>query len=297
MTIDLRSLHYFVAVAEELNFSKAADRLNISQPPLSLAIKQLEMALDVKLFERTSRKVSLTNEGMLLYKEALFLLSYSSSLKEQLAQSVSSVPLRVGFVGSMMYRGLAELMLTLREQYPDINFELFEANSRDIIYKVEVGHLDLGFIHSNKLPMGVIGEAIFEEPFVLCVNQKTPSLKKRNTVELMDLKENPFVFFSRDASPSYYEILLSLCIGSGFFPRRVAESNNWLGILSLVSQSFGVSIVPQCMKQSKVPNLKFLDFEHSQRSITSLIWSERRTNQVKSRTMQSILEFYKTYTK
>lgn len=295
MEIDLRSLRYFVAVAEELNFSKAAERLNISQPPLSLSIKQLEEALNIKLFERNSRKVALTNEGMRLYKEALFLLSYTNSLKEQLAQSVSSVPMRIGFVGSMMYRGLSDLLTYLRQMYPDVAFEIFESNSGDIIYKIEVGHLDLGFIHTNKLPAHVLGEAIFEEPFVLCAHRKTALIGNNGLTEMSDFKEEPFVFFSRDVSPSYYEILLSLCIGSGFFPRRVAEANSWLSILSLVSQNIGVSIVPECMKKSSVPNLKFADFEHSQRSITSLIWSDKKDNQMKSQVRQAILDFYSGY--
>lgn len=224
MKIDLRSLRYFVAVAEELNFSKAAERLNISQPPLSFSIKQLEAALDVKLFERSSRKVSLTSEGMLLYKEALFLLSYTKSLKDQLAQSVSSVPMRIGFVGSMMYRGLSNLMVYLKHKHPDIAFELFEANSGDIIYKIEVGHLDLGFIHTNQLPIHVMGQAIFEEPFVLCAHHETSLINKQALVELIDFKEESFVFFSRDSSPSYYEILLSLCIGL-FWPNTNRHFN------------------------------------------------------------------------
>lgn len=292
MDVDLRSLRYFVTVAEELNFSKAAERLNISQPPLSFAIKQLEESLAVKLFERNSRKVQLTSEGLRLYKEALFLLSYTNSLKNQLAQLSSLVPLRIGFVGSMMYRGLSELLVFLKHKHPEVQFELFESNSGETIHKVEIGHLDLGFIHTNKLPNDVVGEAIFDEPFVLCTQDKTDLINNRGGANLADFKHESFVFFARDASPTYYELLLSLCISAGFFPKMVGEANHWLSILSMVSQRIGVSIVPECMKLSGLPNLKFADFEHSQRSITSLIWSEKKRTQLKSLVTQSILEFY-----
>lgn len=292
MEIDLRSLRYFVAVAEELNFSKAAERLNISQPPLSLSIKQLEEALGVKLFERNSRKVSLTSEGVRLYKESLFLLSYTKSLKEHLTQSTNAVHIKIGFVGSMMYRGLPELLSYLKQRHPEVVFELFESNSGDIIYKIEVGHLDLGFIHTNKLPVHVTGQAIFEESFVLCAHSETSLISKKGFANMIDFKDELFVFFARDVSPSYYEILLSLCIGSGFFPKRVAEANNWLSILSMISQNLGVSIVPECMIKSSFSNLKFAKFEHSQRSITSLIWSEKKTSQLKSQISEAIIDFY-----
>ncbi len=292
MEIDLRSLRYFVAVAEELNFSKAAERLNISQPPLSLSIKQLEDALGVKLFERNSRKVALTGEGLRLYKEALFILSYTNSLKSQLAQSTHSTPLRIGFVGSMMYRGLSELLNLLKKKHPEVLFELFESNSGDIIHKIEVGHLDLGFIHTNKLPLDVVGQAIFEEPFVLCSHKEVALTSHNGVANLMDFENESFVFFSRDVSPTYYEILLSLCISSGFFPKTIAEANHWVSILSMVSQNVGVSIVPECMTKCGLPNLKFANFEHSQRSITSLIWSEKRITLPKSEVAQDILGFY-----
>ncbi len=287
----MRSLRYFVAVAETLNFSKAAARLNISQPPLSLAIRQLEGKLGMPLFERNSRHVSLTPAGATLYKEALFLLGHAGSLKNRLQKTAASGRLRIGFVGSMVYRGLPEVLQQLHSTHEGLSIELSESNSGDIVDKVSLGHVDLGFIHSNRLPADMQERIIHSEPFLLCVHRDNPVLKKKNPT-LADFSDEHFIFFSRHVSPVYYEILLSLCINAGFFPKAMDETRHWLSILSLVSQNMGVSLVPACMKHCGMPNLQFVEFEHSQRSVTSLIWSQRQTDSLITDAISTILDFY-----
>ncbi len=291
MDLELRSLRYFVAVAETLNFSKAAARLNISQPPLSLAIRQLENKMGTQLFERNSRHVSLTPAGATLYKEALFLLSHASSLKNRLQITATSGRLRIGFVGSMVYRGLPALLNQLRTTHDGLAIELAESNSGDIVDKVALGHVDLGFIHSNRLPADLQDRVILTEPFVLCVHRNNPILQK-NKPTLADFRDEHFIFFSRHVSPVYYEILLSMCINAGFFPQAVDETRHWLSILSLVSQNMGVSLVPACLTRCGLPNLQFLEFEHSQRSVTSLIWSKKRQDPLITDATATILTFY-----
>lgn len=291
MDLDLRTLRYFVAVAETLNFSKAAARLNMSQPPLSLAIRQLETQMGTRLFERNSRHVCLTAAGAMLYKEALFLLSHAGSLKNRLQHTSDHGRLRIGFVGSMVYRGLPALLDQLRAGREDINIELAESNSGDIVDKVAMGHVDLGFIHSNQVPAELQDQIIFTEPFVLCVHKDNPILKKPAPT-LTDFSDQRFIFFSRHVSPVYYEILLSMCISAGFFPQAVDETRHWLSILSLVSQNMGVSLVPACMKQCGLPDLHFIEFEHSQRSITSVIWAKQRRDPVVDQSLATIHRFY-----
>ncbi len=294
MELELRNLRYFVAVAETLNFSKAALRLNISQPPLSLAIKQLEAAMGAKLFERNSRKVILTQAGLILYKEALFILSHTGSLKNRILQGGQSSSLRIGFVGSMIYRGMPQLLEQLRQQHENLETELIESNSGDIIDGVATGNFDLGFIHSNRLPADLRQHTIFSEPFLLATHTGNPAMKDSSAKlpALTDFKDEQFIFFSRHVSPVYYEILLSMCISAGFFPKAMHETRHWLSILSLVSQNMGVSIVPDCMKHCGLPNLRFIEFEHTQRSITSVIWSEKKEDYLKMAAVEKIKAFY-----
>src|SRR5690606_36358070 len=194
MDLDLRALRYFVAVAETLNFSKAAARLNISQPPLSLAIRQLEEKMGAQLFERNSRHVSLTPAGAVLYKEALFLISHAGSLKNRLAHTTERGRLRIGFVGSMIYRGLPALLQLLGREGEQIDIELAESNSGDIVDKVAMGHVDVGFIHSNRLPAELQDKVIVTEPFLICAHKDNPILQTKAPA-LADFSAQRFIFF------------------------------------------------------------------------------------------------------
>nr|WP_279169334.1 LysR substrate-binding domain-containing protein [Providencia huaxiensis] len=289
MAIELRILRYFVAVAEELNFSKAAQRLNISQPPLSYAIKQLEEELELVLFERNSRQVKLRPEGVRLYKEALFILSHVSNLKNLLHQADGNTHIRIGYVGSMMFRNFSALIASLEQQFPEITFDLIEDNSSEIILETDKGNIDIGFIHINQLPVGIKNQTLHTEPFLLCVHESN-IYADRNQIDLAEFQNENFIFFSRAASPSYYQMLLSMCISAGFFPKANDEAKHWLSIVAMVSQSLGVSIVPSCMKYCGLPNLKFLPFNHSQQSVTSLIWSVKKEEDLKQRIVNAICD-------
>ncbi|MFV9475038.1 LysR family transcriptional regulator [Advenella sp. RU8] len=292
--IDLRILRYFIAVAEELNFSKAALRLNISQPPLSFAIKQLEQALDLILFERNSRQVVLTNAGIRLYKEALFILGHANSLKHTLHHAEARPPIRIGFVGSMQYRNLAGLLTELKRQFPDLTFALTEANSSEIIHDTDRGNIDIGFTHANQIPVDIESQTLMSEPFLLCLPRNSPHARKKS-LDLAALKHENFIFFSRSVSPAYYEMLLSMCVSAGFFPKANDEARHWLSITSMVSQNLGVSIVPSCMQHCGLPNLKFLPFKHTQRSVTDVIWSDKKEKELKQEIVDFAARFYASF--
>ncbi len=154
MDLDPRLLRYFIAVAEERHFSRAATRLHISQPPLSYAIRQLEDNVGARLLARTSRHVELTDAGHVLYREALTLLRQAEEVRT-LVQRVDAGlrgRLRIGFVGSMLYRGLPVLLNAMRAELPDVEHVLTELNSHEQIEAVRRGEQDLGFIHANPVP-------------------------------------------------------------------------------------------------------------------------------------------------
>lgn len=275
MDLDPRLLRYFIAVAEERHFSRAAARLHISQPPLSYAIRQLEDNVGARLLARTSRHVELTAAGQVLYREALTLLRQAEDVR-MLVQRVDAGlrgRLRIGFVGSMLYRGLPALLASMRAELPDVEHVLTELNSHDQIEAVRRGEQDLGFIHANPVPAGVAARDLLAEPFVVCLPQSHP-LAGRPSLALAELAADDFVFFARAASPSYYETVLSLCVGAGFMPVIRHEVRHWLSVASLVSQGLGVLIVPSCLSRSGLAGTRFIAFEHQARSVSQVIWPD-----------------------
>ncbi|WZB62163.1 LysR family transcriptional regulator [Achromobacter xylosoxidans] len=166
MDLEPRLLRYFIAVAEERHFVGAAARLHISQPPLSYAIRQLEQGVGARLLERTSRQVALTEAGKVLYREAQALLRQAEDVRVLVRRVDAGLRgrLRIGFVGSMLYRGLPALLAAMRAELPEVEHVLAELNSHDQIEAVHRGELDLGFIHANPLPEGVQAQDRWRNP-------------------------------------------------------------------------------------------------------------------------------------
>ena len=281
MDIDTRLLRYFAAVAEELSFSRAAERLHISQPPLSYAIKQLEENLGAPLLVRTSRHVQLTPAGHALHKEARFLLQRNADVRQlvQRIQAGLQGQIRIGFVGSMLYRGLPTLLQQCKQRYPQVERALQELNSAEQIDLVANGGLDIGLIHANPVPDHVHAETLLSEPLVLCL-PAGHALAGKKKAPLKALSQDDFIFFSRSFSPTYYETLLALCLDAGFMPKIHYEARHWLSVASLVSQNLGVSIVPRSLANCGLTGLSFVDFAHAQRSSTQLIWSAKASSQI-----------------
>ncbi len=287
MDLDPRLLRYFIAVAEERHFSRAATRLHISQPPLSYAIRQLEDNVGARLLTRSSRHVELTDAGQVLYREALTLLRQAEEVRT-LVQRVDAGlrgRLRIGFVGSMLYRGLPALLNAMRAGLPDVEHVLTELNSHDQIEAVRRGEQDLGFIHANPVPQGVQARDLLAEPFMVCLPQAHP-LAGRASLRLAELAADDFVFFARAASPSYYETVLSMCVAAGFMPVIRHEVRHWLSVASLVSQGLGVSIVPACLSRSGLAGTRFIAFEHQARSVSQMIWPEAARSPLQAKAVE-----------
>ena len=293
MDLDPRLLRYFIAVAEERHFNRAAQRLHISQPPVSYAIQQLESTLGVKLLQRTSRSVTLTEAGRVFYREAQTLLRLADDVGTLVWRVDAGLTgrLKIGFVGSMLYRGLAQLLSRLRETLPDVEHVLLELNSNEQIEAVRRGELDLGFIHANPVPDDIEAIDLVSEPFRVCIPQSHPRARQAS-IRLKDLAAEEFVLFSRSASPIYFETVLSMCAAAGFTPRIHHEVRHWLTVASLVSQGLGVSIVPACLAHSGLQGAAFLDFRHRTRSVTQLIQSRDRAGALHRSTASVIRDHF-----
>ncbi len=293
MDLEPRLLRYFIAVAEERHFRRAAARLHLSQPPLSYAIKQLEDGLGVVLLQRTSRSVTLTDAGRVFYREALALLRQADDVRT-LVQRVDAGlrgRLRIGFVGSMQYRGLPDLVRDLRASLPDVEHVLLEMNSHAQIEAVRRGELDIGLIHANPVPDGLVCRDIVTEAFVLCLPQ-SHRLARRRRVDLAQLAGEEFVLFARAASPSYYETVLSLCVAAGFVPPIRHEVRHWLGVAALVAQGLGVAIVPACLARSGLQGACFIAFAHTARSVSQVVAPGVQATPLQQRALALVEDFF-----
>lgn len=275
--MELRHLRQFVVLADELHFGRAAARLHMSQPPLSFSIKQLENDLGVQLFVRDSRSVKLTPAGVSFRQSAQQVLS-DADLAARRARDVAAnvtTRVRIGFVGSMLFRGMPEALAHFRAAHPHVLAELVELNSAEQIDALGRGQIDLGFVHTANVPTGLSSALYRSEPFVLCRSLRPGHRRSPPTAE--QLRSEPLVLFSRGASPDYYERVLRLCGLLGLDPSLRHEVRHWMSVVALVSKGMGYALVPQAMTHSGVAGVQFSPLPDSPiRSDVYMVWNERK---------------------
>lgn len=257
--MEFRHLRYFLALSEELHFGRAARRLNISQPPLSLNLRQLEESIGARLFHRNSKEVRLTAAGRAFVPAARALLDQAAEAGRHAREVDRGFEgrLRIGLVSSMLYRGLPELLREFQARHRQLRVVLRELNSQDQVMELMHGQLDAGFVHTMRVPTDMSRLLFSTEPFVCCLPAAHPLAGARR-LALKRLQEEPFVMFSRAASPDYYERVLAICSDAGFYPEVRHEVRHWLSVVTLVAQGLGVALVPAALKRSGIPGAVFV---------------------------------------
>jgi DNA-binding transcriptional LysR family regulator len=246
--MELRHLTYFKAVAEELNFRKAADRLFISQPGLSRQIKQLEEELGVILFERDKKHVVLTAPGTYLKGEVDAVLNHLETTKQQLLELAAGREgeLRIGFLGSAANQVLPNLLRELNARYPAISTSLEELSNSLQVEMIQKDKLDLGFVRVASLPEGLERKVAHRDSFSVVVPQDHP-LQESDFHSLSQFATEPFILFSSDYSNHYYEQIMGICREAGFQPKIKHKSVHALTIFRVVENGLGVAIVPSSL--------------------------------------------------
>lgn len=256
--MDLRALTYFVTVAEELSFSRAAARLHITQPPLSRKIAALETEIGVRLFERSPQAVTLTPAGHGLLREARRILSLSATAPETARRAArgETGSLRIGFVGSTIYTRLPALVGKFRHAYPEVLVTLSQATVVRQVDLLLAGEIDLGFISQPITEPLLETATLFKEPFVVALpaQHRFAALKE---VRLAQLKEEPFVAFSRQEAPGIHGHLIRMCAAAGFAPRIETEAYPMSTVVGLVGCGSGLAIVPGSMQRLNIHNVEY----------------------------------------
>jgi DNA-binding transcriptional LysR family regulator len=246
--MELKQLRYFVAVAEELHFGRAARRLFISQPALSFDIRKFEEQLGVQLLERTNKAVSLTNAGNVLLEEARRLLEQADEVRRIAARSAHGLAgrLRIGFVNSMLYRGLPDAVRRFEADHPAVEVVLREMNTAEQVHALQRMQIDLGFAHWGRFPAEVQSELLFSEPFLCCLPVGHAQARKRR-IDLAALAREPFILFPRSVSPHYHDQIIATCVEAGFSPQIRHEARLWQTVVTMVEFGMGVALVPSAL--------------------------------------------------
>jgi DNA-binding transcriptional LysR family regulator len=278
--LELRHFRYFLAVAEELNFRKASEKLFISQPGLSRQIKQMEEILDTQLFIRNKRNVHLTPGGTYLRGEIEFILNHLEWTQKQvrLITSGSSGEIRIGFLGSAMQNVIPQLLLQLKDQYPNIKTSLEEVSNHAQVNAILKDKLDLGFVRLSRVPKGLHLHPVFKDTFSLVLPADHPVLSK-GFKSVKQLASEPFILFSQDYSPLYYDTVMSICEDAGFTPEVSHKSVHAQTIFKLVESNLGVAIIPTSLQHGFQMKVRFIELIRiPQRAILSVVWKEDNRN-------------------
>ncbi|MDO9434665.1 LysR family transcriptional regulator [Hydrogenophaga sp.] len=277
--MEFRHLRYFLVLAEELHFGRAAQRLAITQPPLSLNIQQLEASVGAQLFTRNSRGVQLTAAGQAFVPAARALLDQANQAARE-ARDVSQGlvgSLQIGFVGTALYRGLPGILKSFGAEHPRLRLVLREMSSSEQLIDLRHERLDVGFVHTTHVPAGFSQILLSSQPFVACL-PAGHALARRKRLSLSRLQGEPFAMVSRAVSPDYHERFLGLCADAGFAPELRYELRHWLSVVSLVAQDLAVALVPAAMQQAGLPAAVFVPLDaQAQPYDTHCLWlSDRR---------------------
>ena len=258
--MELRHLRYFVAVATELNFSRAAEKSLVAQPALSTQIADLERELGTALLFRTKRVVRLTAAGAVFFKEAQSILAAvnSATLKAQRAARGETGELSIGFFAAPTMLFLPDLIRQFRQNHPDVTVHMFEMTPDRQLAALESGEISVGF--TRPLPPGnahLDSVTLFRER-LLAVVPDTHPLASRRRVSTAELASESFVLLDRRIAISLFDNIITACQSAGFSPSIVSSPDLMATVLTLVAAGQGISIVPEGVQNLRSRQVAFV---------------------------------------
>jgi DNA-binding transcriptional LysR family regulator len=249
--MELRHLRYFVAVAEELHFRRAAERLRIAQPALSQQIQQLEQEIEAQLFHRLTRGVELADAGKAFLDDARAILEHVEQAKAK-AQRVARGDqgmICIGFTGSASFNPIVPSVIQdYRARFPGIAVSLIEGGTSQLVDSLRAGRVDAAFIRSPSREVdGLFVVSIIEEEMLIALPSRH-DLAASASLSLEALSGEAFILFPRANSPELYDNIILACRRAGFSPKIVQQAPEVASALNLIAAGEGVSIVPASMR-------------------------------------------------
>lgn len=252
-------LRYFVVLAEERHFGRAAQRLCITQPPLSTALKTLEEDLGVVLVERDAKHVTLTPAGdafLLEARKVLAQMQRAADVVRSVAQGAEG-RLDVGITGSMVYRNVPQYCNAFQLRRPQVELCMHEMSTGEQLRALASGDIDVGFLNIGYPPDELELLPLESETLVACLPQ-SHALADDADLDLQQLAHEDFVMFARDVSPANYDNVIACMHQAGIHPRTTHAARQWLTVVALVSTGCGVALVPACMERAGINGVRFV---------------------------------------
>lgn len=259
--MELRHLRYFIAVAEELHFGRAAQVLGISQPPLSQQIQALEQEIGARLFERTNRRVELSEAGRLFLQEARLVLAQVDKAADvaRRAQLGELGELKIGFTSSAPFNSsIPQAIFAFRQAFPAVHLNLQEMSSTEVAESLVDESIQVGLMRPLPLPDSLSVVELMREPLVAVLNAGHPLVEgSERGLHLAQLAEEPFVFFPRTYGSGLYAQLMSLARDAGFSPHFAQEAGEAMTIIGLVAAGLGVSVLPASYQRIRIDGVVY----------------------------------------
>jgi DNA-binding transcriptional LysR family regulator len=291
MNLELRHYRYFVALAEELHFGRAAERLGISQPALSQQFRLIEHEIGAPLLTRANRRLGLTEVGAVVHEEAMRVLRQVQYAELAAARATrgDTGDVSIGYVASAALSGvLPKLIHAFRKERPLVHVTMREMAMPEMVSAVEIGELDLGFLRPpvRVLPEGLALLNITTESVMAAVHV-THALARRARIDVAQLRDETFICTHTEEGTGFYDTTLALCAEAGFQPRVEALSSQMSTVISMVAAGFGVAFIPASMRNFSQPDVVFKTLERAD-VVSHLAVAYRRT--VRSQATLNLLD-------
>jgi DNA-binding transcriptional LysR family regulator len=275
--VELRHLRYFVAVARERNFTRAAEKLHIAQPPLSRQVQQLEDELGLVLIERGSRPLRLSEAGRLLYEQAVQVLERMDEMRTAVGalHEANRDRFSIGFVASTLYGKLPEVIRSYRAARPDVEVSLLELTTLEQIAALKEGRIDVGF---GRIPLddpAVERQLLRNEKLIAAVPSNHPILGRPGALRLADLAVEPLIVYPKAPRPSYADQVLALYRDRGLKPPALYEVRELPTALGLVAADAGVCLVPSSVERLRRDDVAYRPLDQEQ-AVSPIIMSCRK---------------------
>lgn len=292
--MELRHLRYFVAVAEELHFNRAADRLHIAQPPLSQQIKHLETELGVELFHRrTKRQVQLTEAGHVLLQAAYQILAQLEHAVDETQRAGRGEigTLTIGFTSSVVYDILPAILYQFRQHFPQVDLVLQELTTTQQEEALHHHRIEIGFCHPPLKDSRLSLEYILQEPLVVALPETHP-LATETAVSIGSLANESFILFPRPLGPGLYDQIVSFCEQANFSPKVMQEAIQMQTIIGLISAEMGVALVPASLQSLQRAGVVYRPLQSATPQVeTAMVWRPDSTSSVLREFLQVVRHY------
>jgi DNA-binding transcriptional LysR family regulator len=289
--VELRQFRYFIAVAEELHFSRAAARLNIGQPPLSLQIQAIERELGVTLLKRNRRRVELTDAGRLFLTEARETLAQAARAVETAKRAARGEvgTLRFSFTTSApLTAAFSRAIRAYREALPEVHIELHIRTSQQILDGLLLSHVDVGMIRPSAtatIPAGIVAVRVHSDRMMLVLPAGHPLADGAAAIPMSKIATEKFVLRPLGTGAGYYEQVFELCARAGFTPTIVQEASEPPTTFGLVAAGIGITIAPASLRAIQVADIVWREIDVGERAVSAilLVYNSKIENPLRDR--------------